>query len=72
MSKKIKITERQLKNIVLNNLITEEDTNVNKLIYKRLLKVGRVGEDVRKLQQRLKDLGKMVLTENMVGILKKL
>lgn len=52
MKKRIKITESQLKSIVIGNLITE-----SKLIYKRLLKVGRVGEDVRKLQQRLKDLG---------------
>ena len=57
MYKKIKITERQLKNIILNNLITEEDTNTHNIPNKRILKVGRVGEDVRKLQQRLKDLG---------------
>lgn len=57
MYKKIKITERQLKNIVLSNLITEEDSNENNIPYKRVLSVGRVGEDVRKLQQRLKDLG---------------
>ena len=57
MYKKIKITERQLKNIVLNHLITEEDSNENNIPNKRILKVGRVGEDVRKLQQRLKDLG---------------